>query len=146
MKSIEKLKATVRNQNLKKTMAWNIFIHPYWFFNENKNKMSFVTLVQSMIEKFEITSDLHWSHISVCVNLTFTTQNLLHGEPEALVIGHVEDWVNTAAGVRHIERIEAVLSDILWQLKVDLKFIQNSWIVGKWQKYVFSNKIRNQSR
>lgn len=50
MKSIEKLKATVRNQNLKKTMAWNIFIHPYWFFNEKKNKMSFVTLVQSMIE------------------------------------------------------------------------------------------------
>lgn len=53
-------------------------------------------------------------------------QNLHHGEPEALIIGHVEDWVNTAAGVSHIERVEAVLSNILRQLKVDLKFIQNS--------------------
>lgn len=46
------------------------------------------------------------------MDLTFAVQNLFDGEPEALVKGHVEDWVNTATGVRNIERVEAVLSDI----------------------------------
>lgn len=59
-----------------------------------------------------LLSHLYRILVSVCVDLTFAVQNLFDGEPEALVIGHVEDWVNTATGVRNIERVEAVLSDI----------------------------------
>ena len=50
----------------------------------------------------------------VCTGLLAAMQKLINGKPETFVECHIQERVNTGAGIRHVVRIEAVLANVLW--------------------------------